>query len=165
MGCALLPIPAVGGIARMVKGADKALDAGKALDKGQDFSGFFKAMDDYPEFAKLPAHVKESFAGWAWKVDFPRGAFLTRYGEEGGKFYTGLVSSRLDEIESAVAWKRSGLLNGAGTYWVPPGKSGWMGLAGPQRLDDAFLKTTNLSRGGAMQVYFPDPNGIVRMIP
>jgi len=160
IGCAFVPILlAVGGIVRACKMADRAMDAGRAIDRGQDFSKFFKMVDDYPDFTRIEdAYVRESFAGWAFKVEFPRGALLSRYGPEGGRYYTGLVSRDLDQVTDLVAWRRSELAKGGGLFRIPEGKSGWIGVAGPQNLNGQVLK------GGAMQIWFPDARGIEKVI-
>ncbi|OGS56641.1 MAG: hypothetical protein A3K60_01375 [Euryarchaeota archaeon RBG_19FT_COMBO_56_21] len=63
IGCAAVPfLPAIGGVARLVKGADKvadiwrpadkAFEGGRAIERTDDISGFFRQMDEacrYPD--------------------------------------------------------------------------------------------------------------------
>ena len=52
VGALALPIvPAFSGIVRAGKMVDKAMDAGRAVDRGEDFSGFFRWMDRQADIA------------------------------------------------------------------------------------------------------------------
>ena len=52
VGALVLPIvPAMSGIVRAGKMADKAMDAGRALERGEDFSDFFRWMDRQADVA------------------------------------------------------------------------------------------------------------------
>lgn len=143
----------------------KALDAGRALERAEDCSNFFRWMDDYPEFARLGSETRETFVdyGYKFKVTFSRDVLLARYGDNVGNFYTTLISRNTDDVVNRIAWYRSAIEKGGGLYKIPAGKTGWIGAAGPQRLDD--MKYGRLfPEGGQVQIFFPDKSGIQRVL-
>jgi len=133
-----------------VKWADKANDARKAADKTEDFSKFFRGMDDYPDFMRAaergggdmnfvrswrgvtPDNINALNIPVKWHFDEAFEAF--RYGNPGGSWYAASkYTSAADASRQCGIPLSSSRLGGyrvlllSGDYWVGTSAGWWNG--------------------------------------